>query len=87
MNKTEIKLSYPITVDGQPISTLHMRRATVGDRLRAQKACSDDADREIRLMADLCEVPTSAIESVDLADYAQLQRVFLGFTVTAPSKT
>jgi hypothetical protein len=51
----------------------------VGDHLAAQKAAGTDAEREIRLIANLAELPPAAIHQLDMKDYAQLQKVLGGF--------
>ncbi|MDP1644758.1 MAG: phage tail assembly protein [Thiobacillus sp.] len=74
-----IPLTYPIDHDGLPINEIALRRPTVGDHLAAQKAASSDAEREIRLMANLAELPPAAIHQLDMKDYAALQKVLGGF--------
>jgi hypothetical protein len=51
----------------------------VGDHLAAQKAVATDAEREIRLMANLSDLPPAAIHKLDMKDYAALQKVLGGF--------
>ena len=73
MNTTErIKLNFPIEHDGVPITEVALRRPTVGDHLAAQKSAGTDAEREIRLIANLAELPPAAIHRLDMKDYAQL---------------
>jgi len=74
-----IKLNFPIEHDGLPIQEIALRRPTVGDHLAAQKAAGTDAEREIRLIANLAELPTDAILKLDMKDYAQLQKALGGF--------
>lgn len=78
-NVTSIKLQYPIEVEKQPYSELHMRRCKVKDRRLAMKQWSTDEDREIGLIANLCEVTPAVIEELDSADYEKLQGVLRGF--------
>lgn len=75
----EIDLKYPVTFNGQEYRRLSMRRPMVRDILAADKAAAGDAEREIRLFASLCEVPTEVIEQMDMADYVSLQEVYSGF--------
>lgn len=79
MDKTKIKLTHPFEVDGQRHEELCMRRAKVRDQQAAYRAGSTDAEREVRLFANLCEVAPEVIEEVDLADYQKLQETFEGF--------
>jgi hypothetical protein len=74
-----IPLTYPIEHDGLPIAEIALRRPTVGDHLAAQKAVATDAEREIRLMANLSDLPPAAIHKLDMKDYAALQKVLGGF--------
>ena len=76
---TPIPLKYPVTVDGQRIEALSMRRARVRDHLAAEKAAKGDAAREVHLFALLCEVPPATIEELDMVDYGQLQEIYKGF--------
>lgn len=81
MNLTteRISLSFPIEHEGVPIAEIALRRPTVGDHLAAQKAAGTDAEREIRLIANLTELPPAAIHRLDMKDYAALQKVLGGF--------
>ena len=73
VNTTEhITLTFPIEHDGLPIKEIALRRPTVGDHLTAQKAAGTDADRKIRLIANLAELPPAVIHRLDMKDYAQL---------------
>lgn len=74
-----IPLNFPIEHDGVPITEVALRRPTVGDHLAAQKAAGTDAEREIRLVANLSELPPEAIHKLDMKDYAKLQKVLGGF--------
>jgi len=75
---TEIKLIHPVIVDGTEYAVLHMRRCKVKDRRLAAKQKTDE-DREITLIANLCEVPPSVIDELDTVDYSKLQEVLTGF--------
>lgn len=74
-----ITLTYPITFDGLPIQQIALRRPTVGDHLTVQKMTASDAEKEIRLMANLSELPPEALYQLDMKDYAALQQVLSGF--------
>lgn len=87
MSTTEIVLSFPITVDAEKIDRLNMRRWKVADRLRVHRAGGDDADKELRMLADLCGVSTETILELDGSDYAKLIETYTGFSSTAQPKT
>jgi hypothetical protein len=77
--KTTVSLDYPISHDGLTVSELALRRPTVADNLAVQKLANNDAEREIRLLANLAEVPPDLIHKMDLKDYGKLQTVLASF--------
>jgi hypothetical protein len=79
MNTTTIDLGYPINIDGRDVSILEMRRPRVGDRLAIEKMSADDAEKEIRFIANLCEIAPSEIEKLDMADYLKVQETLASF--------
>ena len=75
-----ITLKYPLEVEGQSYNNLAMRRSKIKDRLVIAKMKNvSDEEKEIRLFANLCEVEPKVIEELDEADYANLQKTYLGF--------
>lgn len=74
-DSVEITLKYPL----KSADKLTMRRVKVRDSLAAQKIKGSDAEQEIFLFANLCEVTTKQIEALDMADYKQLQETYSGF--------
>ncbi len=74
-DSVEIPLKYPL----KSVSSLTMRRVKVRDSLAARKIKGDDAEQEIFLFANLCEVTTKQIEALDMADYKTLQDTYSGF--------
>lgn len=75
-----IKLKFPIETDGENCTNLTMRRSKVKDRLViAKMKTASDEEKEIRLFANLCEVSPNIIEELDEADYANLQKTYMGF--------
>lgn len=76
---TRISLDYLITHNAQTISELALCRPTVGDNLAAQKAGASDAEREIRLIANLSEVAPEVVHLLDMKDYSKMQQVLAGF--------
>lgn len=76
----KIELSHPVEAEGRTISELTMRRPKVRDERDARRAAAgDDAEAELMLLANLCEVAPETIHEMDLADYRSLQTAFLGF--------
>jgi hypothetical protein len=76
---TKIKLTNSIKIDGKEITEITLRRPKVRDRLIVERSNSSDAEKEVQLIANLAELPIEAIEDVDLADYARLQKALSGF--------
>jgi hypothetical protein len=74
-DSVEITLKYPL----KSADKLTMRRVKVRDSLAAQKIKGSDAEQEIFLFANLCEVTTRQIEALDMQDYKQLQETYSGF--------
>lgn len=77
--KTEVKLSYPVELGGSKIEVLNLRRPKVRDQLIADKQNKNDADKEVHLMALLAEVEPAVIQELDMEDYAEVQKVIMGF--------
>jgi hypothetical protein len=80
MNET-INLVHPVMSAGVELRSLSMRRPKVRDQLAVDRDKRSEAEKEVRLFANLCEVAPETIEDLDMADYAKLQetyRVFIG---------
>jgi hypothetical protein len=76
---TKITLDYPITVDGAKLNEITLRRPTVKDMRVARISGKDDATQEITLIANLAQVPTSAVEDLDMSDFVKVQKALQGF--------
>lgn len=74
-----IQLKFPVECNGEEILELELRRPKVRDQLAATKRKGSDEEKEINLLADLCDVSPEVIADLDLADYAQLGEVYQGF--------
>lgn len=75
----KITLKFPVVVDGTEYKELSMRRSKVKDRLAVASMSASDENKEIRLLANLCNVPPQVLEEMDETDYARLQKVYVGF--------
>jgi hypothetical protein len=73
------KLKFPVASAGLTVSEVTMRRPTVRDQLLASKAEGSDADKELNIFAQLCEVEQDVILEMDLEDYEGLQKTYTGF--------
>jgi len=74
-----IPLTYPIQINGLEITELQMRRPKVRDRLAVEKMTGGVAEKEIRFIANLCEIAPGDVEELDMADYARLQETLANF--------
>lgn len=74
-----INLDYPIMSNDTTISTLTMRRPKVRDRIQAANVEANNAEREIYLLAILCNIPKEVILELDLSDYLKLQEQLMYF--------
>jgi hypothetical protein len=74
-----IKLSYPVAVGSTEIKELKIRRPKVRDQLAAAKTKGGDAEREVAMFANLCEVESVVIEALDMSDYFKLQEAYKVF--------
>lgn len=81
---SNIKLKYPVNIDGVSYTELNMRRSKVKDRLAVTAMKCSDEQKEITLFANLCEVSPKVIEELDETDYTSVQKVYLGFFGSAP---
>lgn len=74
-----VQLRHGVEVDGAEVATLTMRPPLARDSRDAQRGATGQADMEIRLFANLCEVPPAAIERLHMADYLLVQEAYQGF--------
>lgn len=74
-----IKLTYPINLNNVEYKELKMRRSKVRDRLAVTKMSGSDEEREIRLIANLCDITPEVIEELFEKDYQKLQQEYLNF--------
>lgn len=75
----QIKLSHPVVSDGTELRVLNLRRPKVRDVLLAAKIGGTDEEKEIRVLANLCEVAPDVVEELDMADYKRLQDGYRSF--------
>lgn len=69
MTRETVTLQYPVTVDGEDITELTLRRPRVADLKRAEKH-KDNFEKSIRIIADLAEVSPKVVEELDASDFA-----------------
>lgn len=78
--KAVITLSRSMMIDGKSTPKITMREPTVKDELIARKSSgNDEADRESRLLSNLCGISKEAMQDMPLRDYKRIQEAFIGF--------
>lgn len=79
----EIKLDFPLDVNGAKVNALHMRRPTLRDMKAAQRIGKDNpVETEALLFANLCEVPPGEFDEIDMVDYEKIQEAYTDFLST-----
>lgn len=72
-----IALYTPITLDGGiELTQITLREPLVRDRIAFAKDRGSDEEKEVRMIAQLCNLSEQAIWQLTAADYAQLLEVF-----------
>ncbi|NYT62360.1 phage tail assembly protein [Alcaligenaceae bacterium] len=78
-DRKTIELKFPVEIDGTSVSVLTLRRPKVRDNLAAEKMSSNNAEREIALLAMLADVSPNDLHELDMGDYAALQKALTSF--------
>jgi hypothetical protein len=74
-----VKLSAPVQDAGVELPSLTMRRPKVRDQLIVDAMNASQAQKEIAMYANLCEVSPDALKDLYLSDYRALQEAFESF--------
>ena len=80
--KAKITLRHPFDHDGARIASVTMRRPLVRDLRAAQGSAgpgASDAEVELAMFSNLCEMAPETWDAMDLGDYRQVQRAYEGF--------
>ncbi|WP_320055619.1 phage tail assembly protein [Desulfuromonas thiophila] len=77
--ENRLKLAQPVVVAGNETTELTMRRMKVRDRLVVEKLGGSDIEKEVQLIANLCDVSRAVIEELDMQDYLRLQERYTSF--------
>jgi len=75
----KIELQTPVQVNGVEVRTLTMREMKARDRLVVDKVRGGEFEKELILIANLCEVDRAVIEELEMVDYLELQRAYSDF--------
>jgi hypothetical protein len=79
-----VTLYTPVMIDGREVKTFTMREPTVGDQLVIQAMKVESSQRELQLIANLCDVSVEALQKLTMRDWQEMQRVYLGFLDLTP---
>lgn len=88
MSNQTIELKYPREHNGAEVTSLSMRRPTVRDLLAVERQDSQDQrkrvqrsdlEKAVECYANLCEVSPDFIESLDAADFKQVDELYESF--------
>lgn len=63
------------------LTSVTMRRPTVGDLMDCPVSNENDTSSEVRLLSRLCGLNVEDMRLLDLADYMKLTRQFLSFRI------
>ncbi len=74
-----IKLQFPIESEGQTIETITLRRPKARDLKKMENGKGGEIAKSIDLIANLAEIPPSAVEDLDAADFQAISGVVAGF--------
>lgn len=77
-----IKLNYPVQAEGRSIEEITLRRPKARDLRKMETAKGGDIAKSIDLIANLAELPPSAIEDLDASDFQSLSDKVAGFLET-----
>lgn len=75
----DITLARPAKFDGVERTSLRMREPTVQDQLVSNSSKGDEGQREIAMLANLCEVSPEGVKALTLRNYKRLQRGLVSF--------
>lgn len=79
MNTEIVKLVYPIETNGLETRELEMRRPIVADMMQMERMKGNDAEKELKLLANLCQCAPSELEQLTVSDYGKLQEKLKAF--------
>lgn len=75
----DVDLAYPITMDGENISKLTMRRPKVKDTVWMRRQSGDEFEKGMAMMARLCNVSPEHIHELDEVDAAKVSEQYEAF--------
>lgn len=80
MSNVTITLSSVVSAEGVDVDKLTMREPKVIDQLTMDEIKGSEAEKEVGLFANLCDVTVDTIKELYLKDYKKLQEALVNFT-------
>jgi hypothetical protein len=80
---TDLKLKFPIAVDGAEKTSLTFRRPKAGDFRRMDKQSGSDLDKTYWLIGALTGLTPAEVDDLDAEDLQAASEVVAGFTKRA----
>ncbi|WP_336286552.1 phage tail assembly protein [Cronobacter dublinensis] len=74
-----VTLSRPVDLDGETVTSLTVREPTVRDKLMFEKAKGDLMEKELAMIASLCNRDPKELYNLPSYDYDQLVKAFNDF--------
>lgn len=74
-----ITLQFPIESEGQTLEEIPLRRPKARDLKKMETGKGGEIAKSIDLIANLAEIPSSAVEELDAADFQAVSEVVAGF--------
>lgn len=75
----DVSMTPPVAIGGSKVTALRMREPTVRDNLMMEKTSGSEAEQEIALMANLCEITPDEVKGLTLRNYKRLQAAVTSF--------
>lgn len=79
MSKTTYQLKYPVTLNGETITELNLRRPKARDLIKSQKAKGGEMEMIATMLADLAEITPRVVNELDAEDFAAVGEVIGNF--------
>ncbi|ASX25862.1 phage tail assembly protein [Candidatus Williamhamiltonella defendens] len=74
-----ITLQFPIESEGRTLEEITLRRPKARDLKKMETGKGGEIAKSIDLIANLAEIPSSAVEDLDAADFQAVSEVVAGF--------
>lgn len=80
-----VPLNYPIQVEGNPVTSLTLKRLKGAQFRKVNLARLTNGDDLAKIIETLAAIPPSSVDQLDGADLASLTEVILGFFGKGPA--